>query len=149
MSVSAVPWLLALVGLAIPLVGSGFVVWPLVVLWLAVLALGWILFRRARFNLRYDGGVPRGITPREVMAALASYVNFPGSTADDRRVDDSVPRKGMMRAEAESTLGSPVASSEHQEGSLKVVTLVFNRRNERITADFVEDVLVRYVTTPR
>src|SRR3989442_373038 len=57
----------------------------------------------SRFNLRYDGGVPRGITPREVMAALASYVNFPESTADDRRLDDRVPRKGMMRAEAEST----------------------------------------------
>ena len=60
-----------------------------------------------------------------------------------------MPRKGMMRAEAESTLGAPVTSSEHQEGSLKVVTLVFNRRNERITADFVEDVLVRYVTSSR
>lgn len=83
------------------------------------------------------------------MAALASYVNFPGLTADDRRLDDSAPRKGMMRAEAESALGGPVASSERQEGSLTVVTLVFNRRTERITADFVEDVLVRYVTTAR
>ena len=100
----------------------------------------------SRFNLRYDDGVPRGITPREVVAALAPYVNFPGS---GRRLDDSVPRKGMMRAEAESSLGSPVTFSERREGSLTVVTLVFNRRNERITADFVEDVLVRYATMPR
>src|SRR5437870_43456 len=97
----------------------------------------------SRFNLRYNDGVPHGITPREVMAALASYVSFPGFAADDRRdddrrVDDNVPRKGMMRAEAESALGAPVTSSEHQEGSLNVVTLVFTRRTERITADFVE-----------
>lgn len=103
----------------------------------------------SRFNLRYDDGVPRGITPRDVMAALAPYVNFSGSTTRARRFDDSVPRKGMMRAEAESMFGSPVISSERQEGSLDVVTLVFNRRSERITADFVEDVLVRYVTTAR
>jgi len=103
----------------------------------------------SRFNLRYDDGVPGGITPREVMAALAPYVNFSALTTDDRRVDDSVPRKGMMRAEAEGIFGSPITSSEHQEGSLNVVTLVFNRRGERITADFVEDVLVRYVTTAR
>src|SRR5713101_1001683 len=28
----------------------------------------------SRFNLRYNDGVPRGITPREVMAALTPYV---------------------------------------------------------------------------
>ena len=37
--VGLVPWLLAVVGLAIPLVGSGFVLWQLVALWLALLAL--------------------------------------------------------------------------------------------------------------
>ena len=103
----------------------------------------------SRFNLRYDEGVPRGITPREVMAALAPYVTFSGLTARARWPDDGVPRKGMMRAEAERVFGRPVTWSERQEGSLDVVTLVFNGRSERITADFVEDVLVRYVTTAR
>ena len=103
----------------------------------------------SRFNLRYDDGVPRGIAPGDVLAALAPYINFPGLTARARRLGDSVPRKGMMRAEAEGMFGSPITSSERQEGSLDVVTLVFNRRRERITADFVEDVLVRYVTTAR
>jgi hypothetical protein len=32
------PWILALVGLAIPMIGGGFVGWPLVVAWLAILA---------------------------------------------------------------------------------------------------------------
>jgi len=40
-SVRLVPWLLALMGLAILLVAGGFVVWPLIAVWLAVLALIW------------------------------------------------------------------------------------------------------------
>lgn len=39
------PWGLALAGLAIPLVGSGFVVWPIVVVWLCVLAGCWVVAR--------------------------------------------------------------------------------------------------------
>ena len=45
LTVRSIPWLLALVGLAIPLVASGFVIWPLVALWLAILALVWSLGR--------------------------------------------------------------------------------------------------------
>ena len=40
-----VPWLLALVGLAIPLVESGFLLWQLVGLWLLVLAAVWLVGR--------------------------------------------------------------------------------------------------------
>ena len=43
LSIRSVPWLLALAGLAIPLVGSGFVVWPLVLLWLAILGVVWLI----------------------------------------------------------------------------------------------------------
>jgi hypothetical protein len=39
----AVPWLLALAGLLIPLVGTGFQAWPIVLVWLGVLALGWLV----------------------------------------------------------------------------------------------------------
>jgi hypothetical protein len=38
----AVPWLVALAGLLIPLIGTGFQVWPIVLVWLIVLALGWL-----------------------------------------------------------------------------------------------------------
>jgi hypothetical protein len=41
----SVPWLLALLGLAIPLVGSGFVVWQIVALWLAFLGFAWLFGR--------------------------------------------------------------------------------------------------------
>jgi hypothetical protein len=45
MSVRFVPWILAMAGLAIPLVASGFVVWPLIAVWLAILALIWSVGR--------------------------------------------------------------------------------------------------------
>ena len=47
LNIRFLPWLLALVGLAIPLVGSGFVVWPFVTGWLVTLALLWIFGRPA------------------------------------------------------------------------------------------------------
>ncbi len=48
--VRSIPWLLALTGLAILLVAGGFVVWPLIALWLAVLALIWSLGRAGLFR---------------------------------------------------------------------------------------------------
>jgi hypothetical protein len=37
--IRALPWLLAIAALVIALVGSGFVIWPLVLIWFGVLAL--------------------------------------------------------------------------------------------------------------
>ena len=38
---SQIPWVLAVVGLAIPMFGSGFVGWPLALGWLAILGVIW------------------------------------------------------------------------------------------------------------
>lgn len=43
-----VPWLLALVGLAIPLVATEFAIWPIVALWLLALAALWLVKPLAR-----------------------------------------------------------------------------------------------------
>ena len=43
--VGSIPWWLALLGLAIPLVGTGFVVWPVVTVWLVVLGSVWLFGR--------------------------------------------------------------------------------------------------------
>ena len=43
--VGSIPWSLALLGLAIPLVGTGFVVWPVVTVWLVVLGSVWLFGR--------------------------------------------------------------------------------------------------------
>jgi hypothetical protein len=45
MNVRAAPWLIALGGLAIPAAAGGTEVWPLIAVWLAVLALVWSLGR--------------------------------------------------------------------------------------------------------
>ena len=64
--IQRVPWLLAVVGLAIPMVGSGFIGWPFVVGWLVVLVLVY-LFRPLR-----DADRPmRLVTGIAVVIALA------------------------------------------------------------------------------
>jgi hypothetical protein len=117
----------------------------------------------SRFNLRYEGRVPPGITATEVVAALASYVDFGGGAAgtldaidagpavviSSRSADDVVPRKGMSRAAAEQALGRAVESSMRQEGRVQIETAVFVRGDERITAEFAEGVLIRYAIASR
>jgi hypothetical protein len=108
----------------------------------------------SRFNLRYDR-VPPGMRPHEVMAVLADYLDFgaagfvaaqppppasPGLTARDF---DQL-RKGMTSGDVERIFGSPAESSQKTIGDITVATLVFLSGEYRLTADFVEDLLVRY-----
>jgi hypothetical protein len=103
----------------------------------------------SRFNIRYEGSVPRGIHPEEVMAALAAYVDFSplgGAPLPEAgpAYDLSALKKGMVRSDVERLFGPILQSSERREGVVSVVTEVFGRGDQRITAEFVEDVLVRY-----
>jgi len=109
----------------------------------------------SRFNLRYKGSVPSGMRPADVVAALSQYVDF--HDADVRRSDPpaaargdiTMLRKGMLRADAEREFGTAVESSERREGGITIATLVFRIGEQRVAADFVEDVLVRYTVTSR
>jgi hypothetical protein len=115
----------------------------------------------SRFNLKYDDRVPAGIRPQDMMAALAEYVDFgPLSGAVPPRVtrdaplppaagDISLLRKGMTRAEAERAFGRPAEVSERRDAGLAVTTLVFVAGDQRISADFVEDVLIRYTISSK
>jgi hypothetical protein len=109
----------------------------------------------SRFNLRYENAVPSGIKPEEVMAALAQYVDFSSAGFPARRIDRVAgaftvsPHKGMTRAEAEREFGPPVNDNEHREGGLAVTTLQFVSRDQQITADFVEDTMVRFSMSSR
>lgn len=107
----------------------------------------------SRFNLHYTGSVPRDIRPDDVMAALAEYVDFsvlrgvpPPMPAS---LDVSALHKGMAREDVERAFGRPVQASERRDGGLVTTTLVFASGNERVTVDFVEDVLVRYAIASR
>jgi hypothetical protein len=107
----------------------------------------------SRFNLRYDGALPPGLRPEDVMAALSEYVDFDGriDVADVAPPvgDNSLLRKGMTRVEAERAFGRPIESSQRRDGDFAVTTLVFDVGDQRVAADFVEDVLVRYTITSK
>jgi hypothetical protein len=109
----------------------------------------------SRFNLRYSPKVPETLKPEDVEKALAEYVDFQSvGDLDDSQPAASPPdlksvRKGMLREEAERAFGKPVERSEKREGGETVTTLVFEVGDERLTAAFVEDVLVRYTITSR
>jgi len=108
----------------------------------------------SRFNLRYDDEVPPGVRPEEVMAALGEYVSFSSfprvqAAPAPAPARDALPRKGMSRAEVERLLGKPVEASDRREGSLAVTRVVFLSGEQRIAAEFVEDVLVRYTITSK
>jgi hypothetical protein len=114
----------------------------------------------SRFNIRYQEGVPRGLGPDGIMRALAEYVEFPFATdrrpAPSRNTVVAQPelrepgpamgaiRKGMTMTEVEQSLGKPEKSSPRSEGTLRVVTAVYTRGDQLITADFVEGILVKY-----
>jgi hypothetical protein len=111
----------------------------------------------SRFNLRWSETVPARIRPEDVMIALSDYVDFdyptsrvqpPDSRADVRPAGD-LPRKGMTRGEAERMYGTPIDVSEKREGSMVVQVLVFVSGDNRIKAEFIDDVMVRYTITPK
>jgi hypothetical protein len=116
----------------------------------------------SRFNLRYEDAVPAGLRPEGVMAALAEFVDFSNAGADVMEArpivdapppppsaDAVLPRKGMTRDEAERAFGKPVDVSDRREGSMVVTTVVFVRGDQRISADFVDGILIRYSITSR
>ena len=55
----------------------------------------------------------------------------------------------MTRAEAERAFGRPTESSKRIEGTLVLTTVSFDVDAQRITADFVEDILVRYTVSSK
>jgi hypothetical protein len=115
----------------------------------------------SRFNVRYRNGVPPGITPAMVMRALAEYLDFPfadsapagrpgaAAAADPPASAPGALRKGLSVAEVEGLLGKAERSTDRMEGKLKVTTAVFLRDDQRIEAEFVEGVLIRYAISSR
>jgi len=107
----------------------------------------------SRFNLRYDPQVPlEAVTPESVMRALADYVDFapmtePGGARPDAGTGRGDLRKGLTMDEVDAMLGRPDSISQRKEGTLTVSTSTYRTRDRRITAEFVEGVLIRYTIT--
>jgi hypothetical protein len=105
----------------------------------------------SRFNIRYDDRVPSGMRPEDVKAVLSDFVDF-GDVGAYRTLPpapDSRLHKGMTRLEAERALGVPAESSTRRQGELNITTLIFYSGDEKITADFVEELLVKYTISSK
>jgi len=113
----------------------------------------------SRFNLRYADRVPTGMRPEEVMTALDEYVDFrvmagfaaslPASLVPTPPADITQLRKGMTRGDVERLLGSPAEASQKTRDEITISTLIFQAGDYHVTADFVEDLLVRYTIASR
>ncbi len=109
----------------------------------------------SRFNIRYQDQIPQdALSPASIMQALADYVDFGGLRSDgDITVQPAstqragLLRKGMMLQDVSAMMGSPVHTADRKEGTLNVRTAQYVTADGRITADFVEGVLVRYTLT--
>ncbi|MDQ1551875.1 MAG: hypothetical protein QOD50_1297 [Actinomycetota bacterium] len=105
--IQALPWGLALVGLAVPMIGSGFVGWPFVVAWLVVLVLVYLVrpLRDADRMTRIISGIAALITLAllstvgglylvpAVIAWMASDVSRGESIREGRESDPASPRR--------------------------------------------------------
>jgi hypothetical protein len=113
----------------------------------------------SRFNIRYPAGVPaEALTPEAVMTALGQYLDF-GRTASAAAPPaiplqpatpspkSGLPRKGMLLQDVDALLGPAARSSERKEGTLRVQTREYPTQDGRVTAEFVEGVLIRYRVT--
>jgi hypothetical protein len=111
----------------------------------------------SRFNLRYADRVPpEALTPEGIKAALAQYVNFgdleargaaTNTATNDQPKGSGALHKGMLLPEVDAALGTPLASVERKEGTLKVVQRKYSSPLGQVTAEFVEGVLIRYTVT--
>lgn len=101
----------------------------------------------SRFNIRYRDQVPgSALTPDAVKSTLGQYVDF-GAMEQEIPTRLGGPHKGMLLSEADALLGTPAKTAERKEGTLKVQTRAYATPSGRITADFVEGVLIRYTIT--
>ena len=85
---------------------------------------------------RTSGTAPRWPTPRPPKGRPSGYL--PSVAAP------SGPRKGMLLREADEIFGRAAATSERREGKLQIVTRTYSTEDGKLTAEFVEGVMIRY-----
>ena len=104
----------------------------------------------SRFNIRFDRNLTNiDRTPQAILEALAEYVDFTflqkgEDVADENLSKIKALRKGLLWEEVAQMMGMPNNISEHMEGTLKVVSCSFEKKDQKLNAEFVEGVLIKY-----
>jgi hypothetical protein len=128
----------------------------------------------SRFNVHLDARkMGDSLAPQVVQDALAQYVAFPGDQGDPSaggRPVTTAPngappltvrapeqgtepsqglKKGMNRQQVEAMYGQAVESHDRSDNGLTITSCVFVRQDEKVQADFVNGMLVRYSVSSR
>ena len=124
----------------------------------------------SRFNVRYRNGIPSdALTPDGLMRALAQYVDFgaagsgvvasggapstPGNAyapgAGGSRPAPTTLRKGLWLEDVETLLGPAATATEKKEGRLTVLERTYRKDGQKVTASFVNGVLIDFAITPQ
>jgi len=105
----------------------------------------------SRFNVRYRDRLPdEALAVEGLKAVLADYVEFESASPEVEHASalaPTGPRKGMLLREADELFGRATATSERNEGKLKVLTRTYSTVDGKLDAEFVEGVLIRYQVT--
>jgi len=119
----------------------------------------------SRFNVRYRNGIPAdALTPDGLRRALAPYVDFgpgAGSVASGANPASGAPgsggarptlaslRKGLSLEDVEAILGPAATAKETREGRLTVLERTYQREGQKVSASFVNGVLIDFAITPQ
>jgi len=109
----------------------------------------------SRFNVRYRNGIPGdALTPDGLMRALAQYIDFGPASGVASSGGGSVKayaslRKGLLLDEVETLLGPAATASETKEGTLTVLKRTYRKDGQKISASFVNEVLIDFAITPQ
>jgi hypothetical protein len=122
----------------------------------------------SRFNVRYRNGIPAdALTPDGLMRALAQYVDFgpaaggsssssggsnaPGQAFAPAGGSRSAPtsiRKGLLLEDVEAILGPAATATEMKEGTLIVLKRTYRKDGQKVSASFVNGVLIDFAISP-
>ena len=125
----------------------------------------------SRFNVRYRNGIPAdALTPDGLMRALSQYVDFgpgagvassgsgsggaaPGqafaSPSGGSRPSPTSIRKGLLLEDVEAILGPAATAAETKEGTLTVLKRTYRKDGQKVSASFVNGVLIDFAITPQ
>ena len=124
----------------------------------------------SRFNVRYKNGIPSdALTPDGLMRALAQYVDFgsasvaatgggasagtPGNAyapaGGGSRPAPATLKKGLWLEDVETLLGPAATAVEKKEGRLTVLERTYRKDGQKVTASFVNGVLIDFAITPQ